>query len=154
VPQYKAPISVVDDSRWDKNGEATAVECTDDRIDSPDDAGYVSNSGGDALRFKMDLADHPNRTDGLSIKARARSADMGPDMTLRLYQGVTNIVDVGGFGLSSDFEDKTYTLSDAEALSITDYADLYVEVECAAQMDVSVVELEVADRTLHAYVIG
>lgn len=156
--QIKAPISVSgSDASWSKSGAATTVLCTSDPVSSPDDATFITNSAGDAIRVKVAAADHPNKTTGLTIKCRAQSADPFQTLTLRLYQGATLIAEYPDLELNvGSFKTCEQELSEAEADAVTDYGDLYLEAQSSTtdQLDVSCLELEVADRTLHAYVIG
>lgn len=156
--QIKAPISVSgSDAAWSKTGAGTTILCTSDHIASPDDATYISNSAGDAIRVKVDAPDHPNKTTGLKIKCRCQGSGLGQEISLRLFQGSTGIADYGSIAVTSgSFEDYEQELSEAEAAAVTDYSDLYVEVQSSTtdQLDVSVIELEAADRILRAHVLG
>ena len=156
MPQIKAPISVSgSDAAWSKNGAGTTILCTSDHIASPDDGTYISNSGGDAIRVKIDPPDHPNKTTGLKMKCRCQGSGLGQEISLRLFQGSTGIADYGSISIASgSFEDYEQELSESEAASITDYSDLYLEVQSSTtdQLDESVLELEAADSILRVYV--
>lgn len=158
MAQIKAPISVSgSDAGWSKTGAGTTVLCTSDPISSPDDATYISNAAGDAIRVKVDAADHPNQTTGLKIKMRARGSVALQVATLRLYQGATLIAEYVDLDIEEgSFKTTEQDITDSEADAITDYSDLYIEAQSQSsdQLDVSILELEAADRILRAHVIG
>lgn len=157
MAQIKAPIAVSgSDAAWSKSGAGTTILCTSDHIASPDDGTYISNPSGDAIRVKMDPPDHPNKSTGLKMKCRCQGDGLGPEITLRLYQGATLIAEYGSIAIvSGSFDNFEQELSEAEADAVTDYSDLYIEVQSSGDaLDVSVLELEAADRILRAYVIG
>lgn len=157
MAQIKAPISVSgSDAAWSKNGAGTTVLCTSDHFDSPDDATYISNPSGDAIRVKMDAADHPNKSTGLKIKCRCQGDGLGPEITLRLFQGATMLAEYASIAIvSGSFDNFEQELSEAETDSVTDYSDLYIEVQSSGDaLDVSILELEASDRILRAHVNG
>lgn len=156
MPQIKAPISVSgSDAAWSKNGAGTTILCTSDPISSPNDSTYISNAAADPIRVKVDPADHPNQVDGLKIKIRAQGSDALQTFTLRLYQGATLIAEYIDLPAEAgSFKTTEQELTEEEAASITDYSDLYLEAQSQTsdQLDVSVLELEAADRILRVYV--
>lgn len=154
--QTKPPTAVSgDDSAWSKTGAGTTVACTSSSSASPDDAKYVGLSGGGVLRVKMTAADNPNEPQGLKVVIRARSDALGGELVARFYQAVSLIYEWPLTDVHDFFENFEYTLPDAEALTLTDFADLYVEAEIGSNIvEISVFEEAVPDRRMHVHLSG
>lgn len=147
---------------WNKTGAATLHEAVSESVASADgDTSYISCSDGTACELELDDADHPNRTDGHIIRLSSKKAiDTSQVCTLRveLYCGATLIATLE-FDQTASYAVTELTLTDAEAAAITNYGDLkFVLTDVAspltAEHRVTALELELPDRTLHAYVSG
>jgi hypothetical protein len=99
-----------------------------------DDADYITSPSETAPQFEVKLGN--NLIDPLSstnhvIKVRAKSTGSGPaeTATLQLFQGATQKATSGAISITRNaFSTLTYTLTPAQADSITDYTNLSVRV--------------------------
>ncbi len=153
--QTKGPIEVVsDDSSWTKTGGATTIDCVGGDPLSHSDASFVDEPDGLAMQFKIDVLDHPNRTDAHFVGARlcGPSKDI-PFILALVYDGTD--VQVEGFTATSSFDDYEFELSDSAAAAIVDYAQVHVEIRPDVDgLRLATVWCRTPDRTLRAYVIG
>lgn len=113
---------------WDEMDEVTA-----------DDATTCAQSGNNPTSptqdFEVSLSNitDPQSSTGHIIRFRARKVGTTKTMTLvgALYQGTTRIAATAALTLTQTWTTQTYTLSAAEADSITDYNDLRIRFEPA-----------------------
>lgn len=103
----------------------------------PDDSDYVSVGTGFAPSpdetYGLSSITDPGASDGHTIWVRAKQASGTTSITVNLYQGNPNafgftFVAAGTFSLTTSFADYSYTLTAAEANSITDYSDLWFDL--------------------------
>jgi len=129
MPQFARPDSTVTAGTWNPGGGATLWETVDEV--SPDDNDYDSSGFADGDMMELGLSNliDPLSSSGHIIRFRAADTQGGfGDVSVALKQGLSQIAayDPGPLGPSITLY--TYTLSGAEADSITDYNDLRLNV--------------------------
>jgi hypothetical protein len=98
-----------------------------DQQSPPDFTTYIGLQG--TVELILSLSNHadPMTNTGHVMSARvARNVTSGLTVSIKLYQGHTEIADMGTITPTVDFTNYTYTLSAGEADSITNYSDLRV----------------------------
>ena len=124
---------------------------------SPDDSGTMVTSGQNPATtetFEVSLTNvvDPQDSTGHIIRFRARGDDGGRDnfLTMRLYQGSTQIASSGERDVTTSWTTFIYTLTAGEANSITDYNNLRLRfiprttgTGPGSRVDVTWAELEV-----------
>lgn len=112
-------------------GSGTAYHTRIDET-SVDYTDYVSFSGGSGTRTievgLSSVTDPLVHTGHVLRYHYGRSASVSLDMTFSLYQGTTLIASTGSFVVTGDQLSGTLTLTEAEAATITNYADLRIRV--------------------------
>ena len=105
-------------------GAPTAHEAIDQRQVTPSD--YVQNTPGQGPTLTVGLSSSdPGIYTGITITIRARrTAGADAQISWNLNQGVTSKANGTIFGITTDWADYTDTVSEAEALSITNWGDL------------------------------
>tara|TARA_R110002020_G_scaffold16515_17_gene58335 strand:- start:3621 stop:4112 length:492 start_codon:yes stop_codon:yes gene_type:complete len=108
---------------------------------SPNDADYVSvqdQMSGSTETFTVDLSTVTDPVSSLSHKVTVRAKDSVGFGTItfvvKLVQGATTIATITSYTLSGSAADHTYTLSTAEANSITNYSSLSLQVSATDSM--------------------
>lgn len=153
--QTKGPIVVVsDDSSWAKTGGATTIDCVGGDPLTHSDAAFVDEPDGLPMLFKIDVLDHPNRTDQHFVGARlcGPSKDIPFELVI-VYDGVD--VQSEFFTATSSFDDYEFELSDAAAAAIGDYAEVHIEIRPDSDgLRLATAWCRTPDRTLRTYVVG
>ena len=133
--QTALPSATVSNS-WTIAGStpaATAHESVDDPVATPDDAVTLleETTQGETFRVNIGSLTDPVSSTGHVIRARCQGTGSGaPErIQLKLFQGTTEKAASGNLAIvRGSWNDKSYTLSDVEADSITDYTDLRIDV--------------------------
>ncbi|MFH0943735.1 MAG: hypothetical protein V2A76_00940 [Planctomycetota bacterium] len=152
--QTLRPNSDVSGSGWNKFGAATFYECVDEGLPGNDTTDFVHAIIGNAVRlFGIEAGTNPGASIPHIIRVRAaHQAIPDPTIRVRLLEGGveraahTFTVNVG------TFQTEEYTLSTAEADSISDYTNLTLELKNlvpgylpGGSMFVTLLELEIVD---------
>lgn len=155
--QRKYPSTTIEDATYTKAGAATAHECINDPIDTPNDSTKIHATSGDPFQVGLAAPDDPNEGyDGIVLRVRAQMA--GPDtcdVDVELYEGA-ELRETESLGtILEGWTDFDVPL-DFTAMGVTDYSDLSVRFipskPTADAFEVSSVELVVPDRRAHAHV--
>lgn len=157
--QRKYPNATIEDTSYTKDGAATAHECIDDPIDTPNDATKVLSTSGDPLQVGIDAPLDPNESyDQIVLRIRAQMG--GPDtcdVDVEIYEGA-ELRNIDGLGTIpegwTDFE-ITY---DFVAIGLFDYSAISVRLvpnkPTSDPFEVSSIELVVPDRRAHVHVFA
>ena len=147
--QYGRPVSTEAAGNWTESGAATLHEAVDEVVPN-DDMDYISSSSITTARFGVSPLTDPLSSSGHVLRIRLTSSGgLFPELCdFRLYQGTTVVAAITGMSSRNNYRAFTYTLSAAEADAITDYTDLWFEVEATylffyEEMRVTWMELEV-----------
>ncbi len=141
-------------NNWNITGAATAHEAVDDPVGSPDDDTTKLDSTVDEDEFLVNIGTvtDPEVGTGHVIRFRCQSTGSGaPErVEVKLFEGTTERAASGNIACNRDtWQDESYTLSEAEANSITDYSVL--RLECRVKIigseliEVTQIFLEVPD---------
>lgn len=156
--QRKYPETTIEDASYTKDGAATAHECIDDPIDTPNDSTKVSTTSGDPIEVGLAAPDDPNESyDAIQLRIRARMAgsvdtcdvdailvDAGEDRAVLPLGTMTDAwVD---YALDVDFV----------AVGIFEFSQLSVRLvpskPTTDALEFSSIELVVPDRRAHVHV--
>jgi hypothetical protein len=159
MAQYLRPDGTTLTGGWAATGAATIHECTDEDGTSGD-TDYAAADPADTT-FEVTLSDVTDPVSAvnhvLRIWSRSSGSKGGEKYNWALYEGTgggrSTIASANNItaNRSSNFaEDVTYTLSEAEANSISDYTDLHVAItvgslDSGETMDIGSIRLEVPD---------
>ena len=141
MPQFARPSADTTVGNWQTHtGGTTNLYTTIDEV-TPDDTDYIKSPlapSNAAYVTKLSSVEDPQSSTGHILRYRySKNAAGGAqiDLTVQLRQGYVNettqgtlIAQVVLTNISETFTTGTYTLSAAEADSITNYADLYVRI--------------------------
>lgn len=108
-----------------------------DKIDETvaDDADFMTSPANPqtaACKIKLANASDPGKSNSHVVRYRFQKNSSGGQvlsLTVRLLQGNTTIASTTHTNVANGFTLGTFTLSGAEADSITNYADLYLQFE-------------------------
>ena len=158
MPVSKTPGGTSSSGGWLPIGAATLHEAL---ASNDNGTSYVVCLDGSSATLALDAADNPNELGGHTLTVRCQKAvDLAQTVLLRaeLMEGasVRATLDITA---ASSWSDETYTLSEAEAASITDYAALSVKLTdidtpLLAESQVTYVELALPDRRLRVHCCG
>jgi hypothetical protein len=134
ILQVARPSADHTDGNWtDAVGNNTALYASIDEAVT-DDGDYIQSEIGvetDICRVKLGSLSDPSSSTDHTVTYRAQSVGDGAvNLTVRLIQGASTVIASWVHtDLSFVLTTYTQTLSGAEADSITDYSDLYLEFE-------------------------
>lgn len=138
MPQFARPSSDITVTGWTTDtGGTTNLWAAIDEATPFSDADYVKSPtppGTNEYETKLSAVTDPNASTGHVMRWRRRKQPTGSaqiNLTVRLLQGTTQITSQADNDLGTSFADTSYTLSAAEADSITDYSDLRLEFVAA-----------------------
>lgn len=134
MPQFARPSADTVRTAWtDQAGGTTTIYTTIDEV-SASDADYIKTSappGANEFETLLTSVTDPVSSTGHVMRWRRRkqpaSGSNDVTITVRLLQGTTQITSQSDPTIPGTFTDTSYTLSGAEADSITNYADLRLE---------------------------
>lgn len=128
------PTSDVSDGTWtDQAGGSNLYAAIDET--TPSDADYIKSaeleaSGSDVCEVALDaLGDAGLSTDHVVRYRYRKQGAATMNLSFQLRQGTSTVIASWSHnGIGTDWVDGQYTLSEAEANSITDYSDLRVRI--------------------------
>lgn len=94
------------------------------------DTDYISVTGASTCSLALNGVVDPVSSSGHVIRYRAKNSGAG-SLTVTLKQGATTIATSTNNSLTASYADYSFTLSGAEADSITDYTNLKIELTSA-----------------------
>jgi len=151
-PQYARPDSDISTGSW-----TTAPLWQ--KIDevTPNDADYIQTAATASSTAKVGLSNvtDPQSSSGHIVRFRARQYNFGyNNMTVALYQGDTLIRSYTTPALTTSWTAYSFTLTAAEADSITDYTDLRLWFTAATISSVIPIQVSWAELEVPAVVKG
>ncbi len=155
MSQFAHPTSDVSTGSWTTTPLWSKV---DETPYSDTDYIQVVNKTADSCEFQLNSVVDPASSSGHIIRARVKKAGSGTvTCTAYLYEGTT-LRATTALTLTTSYVTRTYTLSAAEADSITNYSDLHIRLTatCASSsryVYCSWVEFEVPDEPATLLVI-
>lgn len=163
-PVHIPPGGVVSVGDWTPVGDATLELCVDEGVDSADgDTTYITNSTlNGTCTLSLVSSANPNDTTNhkLRISAQATFAVIvaPEDLLVELILSAV-VLASATFSLANGYAVFEYLLSEAEALTITDYDALEIRltstaIEATGEHRVSAAELRTPDRILRAHVVS
>ena len=137
MPQFARPIADITVTGWQEDdGTTDALWSRIDEV-TADDADFDKSPtppGTNEYEADLSTVTDPTSSTGHIMRWRRRAPVSGGsqiNLTVRLMQATTQITSQADNNLPSAFTTTSYTLSAAEADSITDYADLRMEFVAA-----------------------
>jgi hypothetical protein len=155
VAQFGRPNGTITTGSWSANGgPSTLWECIDETSFS--DTDFIRTTGtASACEVSLTSITDPVSNTGHTIRIRMRAAGSGgaENLTVALVEGTTVIATSGNLtNRSATFAERTFTLSGAQADSITNYSNLRLRFSgshaAGETIDVSWAEFEVPDAPL------
>ena len=150
MAQFARPSSDISAGVWSASSGSDLYAMIDEVTPSDSDYIYGTSDGGTFCEIKLGSLGDPVSAIGHVIRVRAFLdwiADL--DLTITLRQGSSTTIATVVEPIGDTWENIVYTLSAAEANSITDYTDLRLRFQCEAllssEYDVSWAEFEVPD---------
>ncbi len=149
MPQFARPDSDVSKGSWDDpNGNNNDILYDDIDEASASDSDYIETAvDADTCEIGLSNVTDPVSSSDHTIRYRARRVGgTPPTVTVKLFDGPTEIASHTSAGLGTAFADYSYTLTGAEANNIGDYTDLRLKFTTALfgqSVDVSWAEFEV-----------
>lgn len=121
---------------WAITGAPTAHEALDDPVGSPDDATtrVTETTQGEDCRVNIASLTDPEVSTGHIIHFRATASGGGQteQIIVRLFEGATQRATSAAITITrTTWNDYSYTLTAGEADSITNYADLRIELDAS-----------------------
>ena len=140
MTQYARPDTDTSDGSWiDEGGGNTNLYSHVDET-SVDDSDYIESVDGmasaDTVELGLSSVTDPENAANHTVFYRAKISEGmmggGPDLTIALFQGGSQIATKTDAGLTTSFSDDNLNLSTSEANAITDYGDLRIKFTRAA----------------------
>lgn len=135
MTQYARPDTDTSDGSWLNNaGSNTNLYSYVDET-SVNDSDYIHSIDGmasaDTVELGLSSVTDPENAANHTVFYRAKMAEGmmggGPDLTVALFQGGSQIATKTDSGLTTSFSDDNLNLSTSEANNITDYGDLRIK---------------------------
>jgi len=140
MTQYARPDTDAGDGVWlNSAGNNTNLYSYVDET-SVNDSDYIesidSSASADTVILGLSSVSDPENAANHTVFYRAKMAEGmmggGPDLTVALFQGGSQIATKTDTGLTTSFSDDNLNLSTSEANAITDYGDLRIKFTRAA----------------------